>query len=307
MALYVLRRFGQAILILVGISLVTFLLLYVIPADPAQVMVSRSVAGAEQIAEVRHQLGLDRPFHEQYLRYLGGLLQGDLGRSYLQKTEVATLIWSRLPATALLVAGAIFFEIVIGLTMGLLASLRRGSRLDQGLMVASFVFASTPQFLMGILLLYIFAVHLDWFPMGGYGTLAQLVLPALTLGILGAGWYSRLMRSSMIDVLHQDFIRTARAKGLHRANVVVGHALPNAILPIIALIGSDVGYFMSQTVVVESVFGWPGIGQLAWQAIQRIDIPIIMGVTIVTACAVVLGNLLADLIAPLIDPRIKIT
>ena len=259
------------------------------------------------MAEVRRQLGLDRPFHEQYLRYLGGLLQGDLGRSYLQKTEVATLIWSRLPATALLVAGAIFFEIVIGLTMGLLASLRRGSRLDQGLMVASFVFASTPQFLMGILLLYIFAVHLDWFPMGGYGTLAQLVLPALTLGILGAGWYSRLMRSSMIDVLHQDFIRTARAKGLHRANVVVGHALPNAILPIIALIGSDVGYFMSQTVVVESVFGWPGIGQLAWQAIQRIDIPIIMGVTIVTACAVVLGNLLADLIAPLIDPRIKLT
>ena len=118
-----------------------------------------------------HQLGLDRPFHEQYFRYLGGLLQGDLGRSYLQKTEVATLIWSRLPATALLVAGAIFFEIAIGMTMGLLASLRRGSRLDQGLMVASFVFASTPQFVMGILLLYIFAVHLDWFPMGGYGTL----------------------------------------------------------------------------------------------------------------------------------------
>ena len=305
MAAYLLRRVGQAILILIGISFVTFFLLYVIPADPAQVMVGRSVAGAEQIAQVRHQLGLDRPFHEQYFRYLGGLLQGDLGRSYLQKTEVATLIWSRLPATALLVAGAIFFEIAIGLTMGLLASLKRGSRLDQGLMVASFVFASTPQFVMGILLLYVFAVHLDWFPMGGYGTLAHLVLPALTLGILGAGWYSRLMRSSMIDVLHQDFIRTAKAKGLRPAAVVLGHALPNAILPIVALIGSDVGYFMSQTVVVESVFGWPGIGQLAWQAIQRVDIPIIMGVTVVTACAVVLGNLVADLIAPLIDPRIK--
>ena len=306
MAAYILRRVGQAILILIGISLATFFLLYVIPADPAQVIVGRSVAGAEQIAEVRHQLGLDRPFHEQYLRYLGGLLQGDLGRSYLQKTEVATLIWSRLPATALLVVGAIFFEIAIGLTMGLLASLRRGSRLDQGLMVASFIFASTPQFVMGILLLYVFAVHLDWFPMGGYGTLSQLVLPALTLGVLGAGWYSRLMRSSMIDVLHQDFIRTARAKGLRRVTVVVRHALPNAILPIVGLIGSDVGYFMSQTVVVESVFGWPGIGQLAWQAIQRIDIPIIMGVTIVTACAVVLGNLLADLVTPLIDPRIKV-
>jgi peptide/nickel transport system permease protein len=306
MAAYLLRRIGQAVLILLGISLVTFFLLYVIPADPAQMIVGRSVAGAEQIANVRAQLGLDRPFHEQYFRYLGGLLQGDLGRSYVQKTEVATLIWSRLPATALLVAGAIFFEIAIGMTMGLFASLRRGSRLDQGLMVASFVFASTPQFVMGILLLYVFAVYLDWFPMGGYGTLAQLVLPALTLGVLGAGWYSRLMRSSMIDVLHQDFIRTARAKGLRGATVVVGHALPNAILPIVGLIGSDIGYFLSQTVVVESVFGWPGIGQLAWQAIQRIDIPIIMGVTIVTAFAVVLGNLAADVIAPMIDPRIKL-
>jgi peptide/nickel transport system permease protein len=306
MAGYLLRRAGQAVLILFGISLVTFFLLYVIPADPAQVLVSRSVAGPEQIAEIRHQLGLDRPFHEQYFRYLGGLLQGDLGRSYLQKTEVATLIWSRLPATALLIAGAIFFEILIGLTTGLLASLRRGSRLDQGLMVASFVFASTPQFVMGILLLYVFAVYLDWFPMGGYGTLAQLVLPALTLGILGAGWYSRIMRSSMIDVLHQDFIRTARAKGLRRATIVVRHALPNAILPIVGLMGADIGYFLSQTVVVESVFGWPGIGQLAWQAIQRIDIPIIMGVTIVTACAVVVANLVADVVAPFIDPRIKL-
>ena len=306
MAGYLLRRLGQAVLILIGISLVTFFLLYVVPADPAQVMVGRSISGPEQIAEVRHQLGLDRPFHEQYLRYLGGLLQGDLGRSYLQKTEVATLIWSRLPATALLVAGAIFFEVVIGMTMGLFASLKRGSRLDQGLMVASFVFASTPQFVMGILLLYVFAVYLDWFPMGGYGTLAQLVLPALTLGVLGAGWYSRLMRSSMVDVLHQDFIRTARAKGLKRATIIVRHALPNAILPIVGLIGSDIGYFLSQTVVVESVFGWPGIGQLAWQAIQRIDIPIIMGVTIVTAFAVVLANLIADMVAPMIDPRIKL-
>ena len=306
MAGYLLRRLGQAVLILIGISLVTFFLLYIVPADPAQVMVSRSISGPEQIAEVRHQLGLDRPFHEQYLRYLGGLVQGDLGRSYLQKTEVATLIWSRLPATALLIAGAIFFEIVIGMTMGLFASLRRGSRLDQGLMVASFVFASTPQFVMGILLLYVFAVYLDWLPMGGYGTLAQLVLPALTLGVLGAGWYSRLMRSSMIDVLHQDFIRTARAKGLKRATIIVRHALPNAILPIVGLIGSDIGYFLSQTVVVESVFGWPGIGQLAWQAIQRIDIPIIMGVTIVTAFAVVLANLIADMVAPMIDPRIKL-
>ena len=305
MAGYILRRLLQAILILIGVSFVAFFLLYVLPADPAQMLVGRGQGGAELIEQVREQLGLNLPFFQRYLHYLGNLLQGDLGRSYVQKTDVATLIWSRLPATLLLIAGAIFFEIVIGVTLGLLASLWRNSRADQGIMVVSFIFASAPQFVVGLLLLYVFAVHLDWFPMGGYGSLANLVLPALTLGILGAGWYARVMRSSMLDVLRQDFIRTAKAKGLGPATVVVIHALPNAILPIVALIGSDVAYFMSQTVVVESVFGWPGIGQLAWQAIQRVDIPIIMGVTIVTACAAVLGNLLADLIAPMIDPRIK--
>jgi peptide/nickel transport system permease protein len=159
---------------------------------------------------------------------------------------------------------------------------------------------------VSLLLLYVFAVKLGWFPIGGYGTFAHLVLPALTLGILGSGWYSRMMRSSMIEVLRADFIRTARAKGLTRARVVLGHALPNAILPVIAMIGIDIGIFMGGIVVVESVFGWPGIGQLAWQAIQRVDIPIIMGVTLVSALAIVLGNLLADLVAPFIDPRIKL-
>jgi peptide/nickel transport system permease protein len=305
MALYLLRRVGQAILILVGITFVAFFLLYVIPADPAQLIAGRGYGTEEMIANIREQLGLNRPFLEQYFAYLGGLLQGDLGRSYVQKAQVTELIAARLPATAQLIAGAIVFEILIGLTMGLFAALWRGTRVDQGLMVASFLFASAPQFVVGILLLYVFAVHLDWFPMSGYGGLSHLFLPALTLGILGAGWYARVMRSSMIDALRQDFIRTARAKGLAPKTVVGVHALPNAILPIVALIGSDVGYFMSQTVVVESVFGWPGIGQLAWQAIQRIDIPIIMGVTVVTAIAVVLGNLVADLIAPFIDPRIK--
>lgn len=306
MAVYILRRLGQAILILVLISFTTFFLLYVVPGDPAQMMAGRGTNSAATIASIREQLGLDQPFLVQYGRYLQGLLHGDLGRSYLQKAEVTELIASRLPATLVLMAGAIFFEIVIGLTMGLLAAVWRGTKVDQALMIASFVFVSTPQFLMGILLLYVFAVHLDWLPMGGYGSFAQLILPALTLGILGAGWYSRVMRSSMLDVLRQDFIRTAKAKGLAPAIVVLVHALPNAILPVVALIGADVGYFLSQTVVVESVFGWPGIGQLTWQAIQRVDIPIIMGVTLVTACLVVLGNLIADLIAPLIDPRIKL-
>ena len=169
-----------------------------------------------------------------------------------------------------------------------------------------FVTVSAPQFVVALLLLYVFAVQAWLVPDRWLRHPAHLVLPALTLGILGSGWYARMMRSSMIDVLRADFIRTARAKGLTRARVILRHAMPNAILPIIAMIGIDIGIFMGGIVVVEGVFGWPGIGQLAWQAIQRVDIPIIMGVTLVSACAIVLGNLLADLIAPLIDPRIRI-
>lgn len=305
MAAYLLRRFVQSLLILLGVTAIAFVLLYILPADPARQIAGRS-ATAETVQNIRVQLGLDQPFYVQYFRYLGDLVQLDLGRSYLQKTEVATLIASRLPATLLLMVGAIFCELAIGLTMGLVAAIKRGSRIDQGLMVVSFVAVSAPQFVVGILLLYVFAVYLGWFPIGGYGGFSHLVLPSLTLGILGAGWYSRMMRSSMIDVLRQDFIRTARAKGLGPTTVMAVHSMPNAILPIIAMIGIDIGYFMSGIVVVESVFGWPGIGQLAWQAIQRVDIPIIMGVTLVSAFAIVIGNLVADLIAPLIDPRIKL-
>ncbi|MEX6507583.1 ABC transporter permease [Jiella sp. M17.18] len=302
---YLTRRLLQAVLILFGVSLITFGLLYVLPADPVRQIAGRA-ATAETVANIRHQLGLDQPFIVQYGRYLLGLLHGDLGRSYLQRTDVATLIAARLPASLLLMVGAITCELIFGLTMGLVAALKRGTAVDQALMVGSFVGVSAPQFVVGLLLLYIFAVRLSWFPIGGYGSFSHLVLPSVTLGILGAGWYSRMMRSSMVDVLRQDFIRTARAKGLGRATVLFRHALPNAILPVIAMIGIDIGMFMSGIVVVESVFGWPGIGQLAWQAIQRVDIPIIMGVTLVSACAIVLGNLLADLVTPFIDPRIKL-
>ncbi|MGX5721507.1 ABC transporter permease [Shinella zoogloeoides] len=305
MPAYIARRLLQTLMILIGISFVTFILLYLVPADPARQIAGRS-ATAQTVENIREQLGLNLPFHEQYLRYLKGLVQGDLGRSYLQKTEVASLIWSRLPASLLLMAGAIVSELVIGLTMGVVAATRRGSRTDNALMIFSFVGVSAPQFVIGILMLYVFAVKLGWFPIGGYGTFQHMVLPSLTLGLLGAGWYSRMMRSSLLDVLRQDYIRTARAKGLARWTILFRHAMPNAILPIIAMIGIDIGLFMSGIVVVESVFGWPGIGQLAWQAIQRVDIPIIMGVTIVSAFAIVLGNLLADLITPLIDPRIKL-
>jgi peptide/nickel transport system permease protein len=305
MLLYIAKRLGQAVFILIGITLVTYVLLYLVPADPVRQIAGRS-ATAETVESIRRQLGLDLPLWQQYLRYLGNLLRGDLGRSYIQKTEVTTLILSRLPATLQLLAGAIVVELLIGLSAGIFAATRRGQASDRVVMVLSFAAVSAPQFVVGILLLYVFSVQLGWFPIGGYGTLSHLVLPAVTLGILGGGWYARMSRSSMMEVLGQDYIQTARAKGAGERRVVFVHALRNAALPVIAMIGLDIGVFMSGAVVVESVYGWPGIGQLAWQAIQRVDIPIIIGVTLVAACAIVLGNLLADLAAPFIDPRIKL-
>jgi peptide/nickel transport system permease protein len=305
MLAYLAKRFGQAIFILIGITLVTYVLLFLVPADPVRQIAGRS-ATPETVESIRHQLGLDLPLWQQYLRYLGHLLQGDLGRSYIQKTEVSTLIRSRLPATLQLMAGAIAVELMIGLSAGIFAATRRGRASDRLVMVLSFAAVSAPQFVVGILLLYVFAVQLGWFPIGGYGSFAHLVLPAITLGILGGGWYARMARSSMIDVLRQDYIQTARAKGAGERRVVFVHALRNAALPVVAMVGLDVGIFMSGAVVVESVYGWPGIGQLAWQAIQRVDIPIIIGVTLVAAVAIVIGNLLADIAAPFIDPRIKL-
>jgi peptide/nickel transport system permease protein len=202
-------------------------------------------------------------------------------------------------------AAGIVVEVILGITLGTIAAVRRGGLVDRMVMMASFVGVSAPQFVVALLLLYVFAATLGWFPMSGYGTPNHVVLPAMTLGILGAGWYARMVRSAMIDVLNQDYVRTARAKGLSSRRIIFRHALPNAILPIIAMIGIDIGQFMSGVVVVEAVYGWPGIGQLAWQAIQQVDIPIIMGVTLVSALAIVIGNLLADIIAPFIDPRIR--
>jgi peptide/nickel transport system permease protein len=304
MAFMLLRRIAQALLILIGVAAITFVLLYALPADPARMIAGRS-ATAQTVASIRHELGLDQPLLVQFWTYLTGLAQGDLGRSYAQKTEVWTLIVARLPATLTLMVAGILVEVVLGITFGTIAAVKRGRLVDRLVMMASFVGVSAPQFVVALLLLYVFAVTLGWFPMSGYGSFAHVVLPAATLGVLGAGWYARMVRSAMIDVLNQDYVRTARAKGLSSRRIIFRHALPNAILPIVAMIGIDIGQFMGGVVVVEAVYGWPGIGQLAWQAIQQVDIPIIMGVTLTSALAIVAGNLLADIIAPFIDPRIR--
>jgi peptide/nickel transport system permease protein len=307
MPAYLAKRFAASFATLIGVTIATFALSFLIPADPVRMIAGRNASPAT-VESIRHELGLDRPVPEQYFRYVTRLATGDLGRSYAQKAEITELIRSRLPATLQLMVGAIFFELLLGIPAGIFAATRRGRPTDRWVMMLSFVGVSAPQFVVGLLLLYVFANLLSWFPMGGYGdgAIRNMILPALTLGITGGGFYARMMRSSMVDVLRQDYIRTARAKGLGPLKVVLVHGFKNAVLPIVAMIGLDVGFFMSGAVVVESVFGWPGIGQLAWIGIQRVDIPIIMGVTLVAAVAILIGNLVADLVTPLIDPRIRL-
>lgn len=302
---YLLRRLWQGLFLLLGVTFVTFILIYVLPSDPARMIAGRS-ATAQAVEHIREQLGLNLPLWEQYLRYLWRLLHGNLGRSYIQRVDVSMLIGTRLWPTMQLMFASIGFELVIGLTAGIFAALRPRSALDRGTMLLTFVGVSSPQFVVGIILLYVFSMKLGWFPMGGYGGWKHIVLPALSLGFLGSGWYSRVMRSEMMDALQQDYIRTARAKGAGPGRIVLIHALRNAVLPIITMIGMDIGYFMSGVVVVESVFGWPGIGQLMWQAIQNVDAPVIMGVTLVAATAIILGSLLADIVALFVDPRIRL-
>ena len=301
---YLFKRLLAAAGVLLGVSIITFLLLYLLPADPARMIAGRS-ATVQTVENIRSELGLDRPMPVRYVNYMTDLLQGDLGRSYVQKAEVSRIVSSRLLPTVQLAAAGIFFELLIGLSAGIIAALRRGSWIDQLVMSFSFMGASAPQFAVGLLLIYWLSYLVPIFPLGGYGTFMHVILPAITVGLAGGGWYARVSRAALIDVLNSPYIRTAHAKGVHPARVLFNHTLKNGLLPVVALVGMDIGVFMGGIVIVESVFGWPGIGQMIWQAIQLVDVPVIMAGVLVTSLFVVLGNLLADLAYPLLDPRIQ--
>ena len=299
-----LERIFQGVLVLLAVSVLTFALAVLLPADPAR-MVAGPSASVQTVNNIRHELGLDKPIFEQFVIYLGKVLRGDLGRSYKQSVNVTELLLSRLPATLELMLAGIIFELLLGIPAGILAALRPSSFIDRGLMMLCFAGVSLPQFVLGLSLLYLLAFKFPIFPLGGFGTLAHIILPALTLGISGAGWYARVIRSEMLDVLGQDYVRTATAKGVLRSSVITRHALKNALLPVIGMVGSDIGVFMGGVVVVESVFGWPGVGKLVWDAIRVVDIPVILGVVQLGAVMIVIGNLLADLAYPLADPRVR--
>lgn len=301
---FLLRRLMQAVPVLIGISLITFILIYYMPADPAR-MYAGPAATAETVARIRHQLGLDLPLWQQYANYLNNLAHGDLGFSYRKQQPVLELILSRLPFTIALIAGGIFVELAVGLPIGIASAVARGRWPDRAGMFVALLGVSAPAFWLGLILLYVFAYKIPIFPLGGAGQPLSLVLPAITAGIGGAAWYARMMRSSTLDVLSADYVRTAKAKGQGQRPVLIRHVLPNAINPIITMAGMDIPWFIGGVVLVEQVFNWPGLGRLAVEAVQTVDVPLILGTVSFTALVVVFSGLLVDVIQGLVDPRIR--
>jgi peptide/nickel transport system permease protein len=305
MLVYVVRRLLWGLLVLFGVSLITFVTAFAVPADPAR-LIGGIHATRAALANIRHVYGLDQPLPVQYLHYMQHVLHGDLGHSYALSESVLPAILARLPATAVLALAGLLCELVIGLPVGVLAALHARRTPDRLGILLTLVGFSVPPFVLGNLLLLVFAFKTSVFPLGGNGSATSIVLPAVTLGLGGAAWYSRLLRGTLLDVLHTDYIRTARAKGLSWRRVVLRHALRNAIGPVVTQIGLDLGYFLGGVVVVESVFAWPGVGQLAYNAISDDDINVVMGTVLVAAVFVVLANILADVAQAWIDPRIAL-
>ncbi len=305
MARYVLARLLWTLVIVWAIVTLTFAATFLSPIDPA-----RSYAGLRAtdkvIEQVRERFGLDDPIPVQYVRYLGRLAQGDLGDSFATGEDVRSAILSRLPDTMLLALAAAVIQITIGIPLGLVAALRRQTLVDRSILIFSLVGVVVPAFVLGFLLLYYLAFRLGWFPLGGSGSLAHLVLPAFTLGIAGAAWYARMLRSTVLNILSEDYVRNARAKGLTETVVVLRHILRNSIGPIVTMVGLDVGVFLGGVLVIEKVFAWPGIGDQAWRAITFNDVPMVMGTVLVAAFFVTVFNLIADVANAFIDPRIRL-
>jgi peptide/nickel transport system permease protein len=305
MTAYLVRRTLQTIAVLLIISMVTFAISFLIPADPAA-EIAGPKAKPETIEHIRQRLGLDQPFYVQYSRYLWRLLHGDLGDSYRLRMPVLELFRRRMGATAQLAVLGVLFELLMGVPVGIISAVKSRSWLDRTTMIGALVGVSAPRFWLGVVLLYLLGFKLSWVPLGGYGTLKHAILPAFTLGVAGAAWYARMLRSSMLDILGADYMRTAYAKGLPERLVLLRHAIPNAIQPVITMVGMDLGYYLGGVVVIESVFSWPGMGKEIWQAIQNLDIPVITGSVTLAALAVVLMNLVVDVVNAAIDPRIRL-
>jgi peptide/nickel transport system permease protein len=305
MLAYIVRRIVFGAGVLLGTSIITFLIAFVIPADPAVTMAGAK-ADPQTLQMIRAQLGLDQPLYVQYGRYLDRALHGDLGRSYIRRQSVTSLIVSRFPATAILAVCSMGLALILGIPMGVLAAAYRQRAPDNALLVLSLAFFSVPVFWLGTMLLIAGGLWLRSFPLGGFVNLKSLVLPTITLALGMAGYYSRILHTNLVEAMEQDYVRTARGKGLSAARVMIRHAMANALLPLVTLAGLDFAGLLSGVVLTETVFNWPGIGRLAYEAIFNLDIPLIMGTVLFSAFLVVVANLAVDLLYVWLDPRIRL-
>jgi peptide/nickel transport system permease protein len=304
-ASFVLRRALQSILLLGGATVVVFLLVRMVPADPAQLMLGES-ATPEAVASLRRALGLDRPLHEQYVVYLRRLLAGDLGLSIRASRPVLDIIAERAPATVQLAVAATVLAVGLGVPVGILAAVRRGSVSAATAFVLSLVGQAIPGYWLGLILMHVFSVQLAWLPVSGSGSLPHLVLPAVTLAAFMLGLIVRMTRATMLEVMTADFIRTARGKGVAEVRVIVRHGLSVALIPIITIIGLQVSTVLGGAVVTEAVFGWPGIGSLAVLAISQRDYPVVEALVLISVLTFLLVNFVVDLLYAYVDPRVTL-
>lgn len=303
---YIAYRLLAAIPVLLGVSLIVFMMLRLVPGDPVQLMfINQARPSPERIAEMRHQLGLDLPLWQQYFHFLGDALHGDLGYSYRSRLPVGPEIAKRLPNTLRLATAALGIAIVIGIPAGVLSATMRGTWLDRILLVVTVVFISVPGFWMGLMIMMLFGVRLGWFPVAGADTLKQLVMPSFTMGIGAAAVLARLTRANLLETMGQDYIRTARAKGLTNSGVIWRHGLRNALIPTVTIIGLMIGGVLSGAFIIETVFAYPGIGELAVKSIQARDFPMVQGIVLFVAACYVGANIVTDILYGYLDPRIK--
>ena len=307
----ILSRFLATLPTLLGVLIVVFLVVHLIPGDPVAAVLG-DAATPEQVATTRRDLGLDRPFFAQFVEYIGRVTQGDLGTSIASRQSVSSQVAARLPSTVSLALAGVAFSVVLGIPLGILGATLRGRTVDFVALVVSTIGVAAPSFWVGILLSTLFAIKLGLLPATGGGTpgdpgsiILALILPATALGLSGMALVARMTRSSMLDVLNEDYVRTARAKGARERRVIYRHALRNAAIPIVTVIGLNFGHLLGGTIVMETVFARPGIGKLLLDAILGRDYPVVQGVTLVIAVSFVLVNMLTDIAYTILDPRLK--
>jgi ABC-type dipeptide/oligopeptide/nickel transport system permease component len=301
---YILKRLFHSIFVLVGISLVVFIILH-LTGDPAALLMPMD-ATPEQVAQFRQEMGFNDPIVVQYWRFFKGTLRGDFGQSFRHSQPALELVMERMPATIQLTLAAMVIALLVAIPVGIISAIRRNSLLDHIGMTGALLGQSTPVFWLGIMLILIFSVTIQWFPSSGRGEIQHLVLPAITLGMFTMARTARMMRSSMLEVMGQEYMKTAKAKGLNPGTVILKHALKNAAIPVVTIIGMELGTLLGGAVITETIFAWPGVGRLAVQAIYNRDYPVVQAAVFLLASIFVLVNLVVDLLYTYLDPRVKL-